>query len=42
MSTASSGPTLTMPVSERDHIAGPLDAPMQLLEYGDYECEYCG
>jgi protein-disulfide isomerase len=42
MTAIDASSTLTPPVSDRDHAQGAAGAKVTLVEYGDYECSYCG
>ena len=41
-SQSQKAPKLHMPIGERDHAKGSMEAPIQIVEWGDFECPHCG
>src|SRR3954471_6549289 len=40
--TKTNNMNLHLPVNENDQKQGNLNAPLVMVEYGDYECPHCG
>jgi protein-disulfide isomerase len=38
---AANAGVLKQPIAEVDHVQGPADAPLEVIEYGDYQCPHC-